>query len=206
MAPVDRPKPFKWVGGNLALDFTNTVDWDGEVPIEGDLLPTFDRLAAWSREAGLLSDAEEVRLNAQEPEQQAKTGALERAWELRSTIHAVFAAVAHGNAPAAQPLRRLNQFLVDVPARVAVESPAPTFAWTWPIAGDRADGMLPPIAWSAARLLTSADLAHLSICANDSCGWLFIDTSRRHNRKWCEMGVCGNRAKARRFQARQRKA
>jgi predicted RNA-binding Zn ribbon-like protein len=31
---------------------------------------------------------------------------------------------------------------------------------------------------------------------------LFLDTSRNHTRRWCDMKVCGNRMKARRFQAR----
>ena len=29
------------------------------------------------------------------------------------------------------------------------------------------------------------------------CGWLFLDTSRSGNRRWCDMRTCGNRAKAR---------
>ena len=53
-------------------------------------------------------------------------------------------------------------------------------------------------------LLTSPELDLVRSCANDACGWLFIDTSRKHNRKWCEMGVCGNRAKARRFYERKK--
>jgi len=64
--------------------------------------------------------------------------------------------------------------------------------------------VLHPVAWAASQLLVSPELQHVNACANERCGWMFVDTSRKHNRKWCEMGVCGNRAKARRFYQRRR--
>jgi predicted RNA-binding Zn ribbon-like protein len=36
------------------------------------------------------------------------------------------------------------------------------------------------------------------VCAAEDCGWLFLDTSKNHTRRWCSMKSCGNRAKARR--------
>ncbi len=54
---------------------------------------------------------------------------------------------------------------------------------------------------SALRLLCE-DGERLKICAN--CGWLFLDRSRNHSRVWCDMTVCGNRAKARRHYHRER--
>jgi len=41
------------------------------------------------------------------------------------------------------------------------------------------------------------------MCAADDCAWVFLDTSKNHSRRWCDMKACGNRAKARRFNARQ---
>ncbi len=35
----------------------------------------------------------------------------------------------------------------------------------------------------------------LKVCADDECAWAFYDSSRARTGKWCEMGVCGNRAK-----------
>ena len=43
----------------------------------------------------------------------------------------------------------------------------------------------------------------MKICGN--CGWLFIDRSKNKSRTWCDMAVCGNRAKANRhYQRRER--
>ncbi len=84
-------------------------------------------------------------------------------------------------------------------------STTPIFEWAWPTAAGDLTSMLWPVAWSASQLLTSPELARVKTCANERCGWLFIDSSRKHNRKWCQMGVCGNRAKARRFYERQKR-
>jgi predicted RNA-binding Zn ribbon-like protein len=61
-------------------------------------------------------------------------------------------------------------------------------------------------AHSALRLMakcqSGADADRLKICAN--CGWLFLDQSRNRSRVWCDMTVCGNRAKASRHYYRNR--
>jgi predicted RNA-binding Zn ribbon-like protein len=54
-----------------------------------------------------------------------------------------------------------------------------------------------PVAFSAARLLEGADLEHLKACGG--CGRLFLDASRNHSRRWCDMEGCGNREKQRRW-------
>ncbi|HEY3607042.1 MAG TPA: CGNR zinc finger domain-containing protein [Pseudonocardiaceae bacterium] len=53
-----------------------------------------------------------------------------------------------------------------------------------------------------ARLLLTGEVQRLKRCAEDSCGWVFWDTSKNHSRRWCSMRICGNRAKARRYAAR----
>jgi len=44
----------------------------------------------------------------------------------------------------------------------------------------------------------------LKHCNNPQCRFLFMDRSARQNRRWCDMAVCGNRAKAGRFRRRHR--
>src|SRR5262245_61775601 len=44
----------------------------------------------------------------------------------------------------------------------------------------------------------------LRICQGPNCSWLFIDSSKADRRRWCDMAVCGNAAKSRRFYARSR--
>jgi predicted RNA-binding Zn ribbon-like protein len=54
---------------------------------------------------------------------------------------------------------------------------------------------------STAEFLTSDQMHQLRSCGNPECRWLFVDTSKNHTRRWCDMKVCGNRMKARRFKA-----
>ncbi len=58
---------------------------------------------------------------------------------------------------------------------------------------------------SALMLATHPEPQRLKICAN--CEWLFLDRSRNRSRMWCDMAVCGNRAKAKRhYHRRQEEA
>jgi predicted RNA-binding Zn ribbon-like protein len=50
-------------------------------------------------------------------------------------------------------------------------------------------------------LMTGERLQALRECGNPECRWLFLDTSKNHTRRWCDMKICGNRMKARRFKA-----
>ena len=59
------------------------------------------------------------------------------------------------------------------------------------------------IDWPTRRYSCSAHLDVARIGACDGCGWLFLDTSRAHARRWCSMSVCGVRHKMRRYHQRQ---
>ena len=98
--------------------------------------------------------------------------------------------------------RALNAVLAQALAQLRVVNTGEVFAWDW--AGDdpTLDRMLWPIAQSAADLLTSDELGSVKQCSG--CSWLFVDRSRNHSRRWCDMRVCGNRAKARRYYERHR--
>ncbi len=65
--------------------------------------------------------------------------------------------------------------------------------------------MLGPISLSAMTTLLQADLTRIKQCQGEKCGWLFLDTTKNKSRRWCEMEVCGNRAKQKRLAERTRK-
>jgi predicted RNA-binding Zn ribbon-like protein len=68
--------------------------------------------------------------------------------------------------------------------------------------GDEVDCALAELADPLVRAIGSADATKARICANETCRWVFYDSSRAHQRRWCEMSSCGNRAKAARHRAR----
>jgi predicted RNA-binding Zn ribbon-like protein len=50
-----------------------------------------------------------------------------------------------------------------------------------------------------AAAMADGSWTRLKACRSDTCQFAFIDTSRNRSRQWCDMAVCGNREKARRF-------
>jgi len=55
---------------------------------------------------------------------------------------------------------------------------------------------------AVAEAMADGSLARLKACRADDCKWAFIDTARNRTRQWCDMAVCGNREKARRYRSR----
>jgi predicted RNA-binding Zn ribbon-like protein len=79
------------------------------------------------------------------------------------------------------------------------------FEWRFDNAPNDFESVLWPIARSAAELLASDDLKYMRACASKTCEWLFLDESKNHRRRWCDMTKCGNRAKFQRFYQRRKK-
>ena len=141
--------------------------------------------AAWLAEAGLapagraLGEDDRLRLV-----------------DLREALRAVL--VDHHDPEAAAALDRLGR---GAPLVVA-----------W---GEDGSARLVPAADGVARVVAKllSIVAHaqaagtwtrLKACASESCRWAFYDDTRNRSRNWCSMRVCGNRAKARSYRARQR--
>ncbi|MEV0585063.1 CGNR zinc finger domain-containing protein [Nonomuraea sp. NPDC050310] len=59
------------------------------------------------------------------------------------------------------------------------------------------------VAW--ATLVLTGQIHRLKRCAEHTCRGAFWDSSKNHSRRWCSMRLCGNRTKARRYAARQRR-
>ncbi len=76
------------------------------------------------------------------------------------------------------------------------------FGWKWVGIDHQLDSLLWPVAKTATELLVSDNLTRVKRC--DGCSWLFLDTTRDARRRWCDMKLCGNRAKARRHYDRKR--
>jgi predicted RNA-binding Zn ribbon-like protein len=65
-----------------------------------------------------------------------------------------------------------------------------------------AGGALGGVLAAVASAMADGSWERLKACRSDSCRWAFIDNARNHSRQWCDMKVCGNRAKARAFRER----
>ena len=68
--------------------------------------------------------------------------------------------------------------------------------------GDAFAGLMIPVVDSAADSLVLGELARVRRCADARCHRVFVDTTKNGLRRWCDMGTCGNRAKAARHRAK----
>jgi predicted RNA-binding Zn ribbon-like protein len=194
------------IGEQPCLIFANTVGGSRQT-VEREYLNDYADLLAWSRHAGLITASEAQRLLAEAARRPLEAAQVfERAIFLRETIYRIFSAVAAGGAPEMADLEILNEALAEVLVNLQVTPTETGFTWSWRSEPAALDSMLWPVVRSAGELLTSAQLHRVRECAGDTCSWLFIDTSRNHSRRWCDMNDCGNRAKAKRHYARSRLA
>ncbi len=211
-SPVERESQpvtpeFDLSGGRLCLDFANTLG--GHRPdAPREYLGTYADLIAWGRQAGALSEEQARLLLARAERRSADASAtLARARALREAIYQLFAAVAAGAPADPADLDTLQAELSTALARARLVPGEGAFAWDWVGEEGALDRMLWPVARSAADLLTSGgELTTVRECGSRTCSWLFLDTSKNHSRQWCDMRVCGNREKARRYYERRKAA
>jgi predicted RNA-binding Zn ribbon-like protein len=195
---------FDFTGGLLCLDFTNTVDDRPDIHPQEHLNSYYD-LVSWGQQAQVLAEREAQQLleeAARRPEE--ATSVLKRALEVRETIFRIFKSVSEDVVPEEDDLVSLSAAVAD--AQVHARIVPKTGGFDWDCSGDanELDRMLWPVVRSAADLLTSDELDDIRVCASETCNWLFMDTSKNHSRRWCDMKSCGNRAKARRFYGRKK--
>ena len=201
--PVGPALPFEFTGGNPCLDFANTVD-DRASDHPQERLTDYGRLVQWGVEAGVLTGktGQRLRLLASAAPGNALT-ALRDAIRLRDTTFEIFSHVALGRAIPGPALARLDEFLRRAAAHAHLVHAKRSVTSEWIDPERHLDAMLWPVSRAAAELLTGAEIDSVRQCASETCSWLFLDRSKNHRRRWCDMKICGNRDKARRYYKRQ---
>jgi predicted RNA-binding Zn ribbon-like protein len=172
---------FEWTahrfsGGLLALDLVNTVVCRGDPERRADRFAEAENIdgfaAAAARYRADESDATQYAAPADVAEREALLG-------LREAVNGWLR-------PQAEGLADSGEALAGLFAAASVCSESAMSSGAMPLG--RAAAV------SAMRLFDPAIRARTKICPG--CDWLFIDHSKNQSRLWCDMAVCGNRAKA----------
>lgn len=199
---------FDLSGGHPALDLVNSLDnrFSSQGPTE--LLNGYEDLLRFMAQSRLL-DASQVQFLSRTAKPAAAARAVRATRELRETLATILYAALEGRAPSEAELLGLQHYFQAAGRHRELvwrggtnEERPPGAQWQW--GRFVRDCELPVwiLAQSASDLVLSSALQRMRACDADTCRWLFLDTSKNASRRWCNMRVCGNRMKARRFQER----
>jgi predicted RNA-binding Zn ribbon-like protein len=193
--------------GHPALEFTNTVgNHASQHPHE--TLSSYEDLLAWAKRVGLLREEQVQALRHKAATQyRGADMVLRQSLELREALYRIVVAQTKGKSPAEDDLAILNSALASAMAGAQIARRSGKFEWQWNFDENTLEAPLWLLALAASDLLTSEIYPRVGQCADeDGCGWLFIDTTKNHSRRWCDINDCGNRAKQRRYQKRTRRS
>ena len=204
--PPSRAGAVALIAGDLALNFANSESGRG-FPTHQDHLQAPAHVADWLEHAGALdaSTATELRV-AVAADPAFAEALLAEARRLRDDVHSVAAAIAHRAGPPAAALDDLAALHAHWLTAAKLAPEGSRLAWRWRFADAPLAAALGPVALAAVSLVAERDPQRIKECGGVACGWLFYDETKNNRRRWCEMEVCGNRAKQRRHAARGRAA
>jgi predicted RNA-binding Zn ribbon-like protein len=202
--PPSRAGSLDLIADDLALDFANTESGRG-FPSHENHLREAEHVAQWLKHAKALP-AEDADWLKGEVSRRADLAAdlMTQAIALREAIHNIGAALGRRAKPPAASLADLSAVHARCVAKAALAPGVLSCRWRWSVRAAPVEAALGPIALAAVKLFTEGDFHRIRECGGHACGWLFYDRSKNNRRRWCEMEVCGNRAKQRRLAARRR--
>jgi predicted RNA-binding Zn ribbon-like protein len=179
----------------------NTLAWRVRESGTEELLESYEDLLSFCEQTRLL-DANRTRRIVRWTAT-AAARELANARQLREAAADVLYAAIDGHSPATASIKRLEASFRSAHEHQQLSWTASGMAWRLP--DDNTDNR--PrwlLALSIEALLVSGEMSKIRACDNPDCRWLFLDTSKNHTRRWCDMKICGNRMKARRFKALHR--
>ncbi len=180
-----------------SLDFVNTLEHSENG--DRDDLPSLPVAADWLVARGALREQDRTLVGMGT----GSDAGLEQVRRLRAALREVVDATVAQRQPDGSALKLVNRTLEAEPAAELVAAPDGV-AVVHGRAADPLTDALAHLVEPVVAALADGRPDRLRVCANDSCRWVFFDTSPTGRRRWCDMSTCGNRAKARRHRARAR--
>jgi len=188
-----------------AIRFVNTVAWRLRASPE-ERLSSPEALLEWLGTNGIGYKTALEELSEAWRSRPAEGAVFyEMAIRFREAIYDILIAKMRGNEPLQPTLGLFNELLTSPRPGLRLEWDRNALVWSMRHGRASPLDLLGPIAFSASELMTGSKAGKVRQCEDDrGCGWLFVDESRSQRRRWCSMGDCGNRAKARRHYQRVR--
>jgi predicted RNA-binding Zn ribbon-like protein len=202
---MNTANPAIFVADSPGLDFLNSIATPVDTPI--DWIGDGAGLVAWLRQARIVPAQTLDRIEQNTTPKVLDSVAVQarelREWLRRFVVKHRGHPLAVRNAQELEPLNALlrqdQSYLQVVVGKEGIHLDA---LRRWP----SAESLLIPIAETIARLISDEDFTYIKACEGHLCTLLFADHTRAHGRRWCSMGICGNRAKVSAHRKRQQAA
>jgi len=196
-------REYELIAAHPVLDLVNTLDWRFRDGNSEELLDSYRNLLRFLEQSEQLTPAQTGRM-ARGVSGKDTSRIVEAVRELREAVAEVLYAMLDRRKPTAASIKTLEACFKAVSKHQSLSWSDSGLIWDWPLIASSPDLPLWILSLSASKLLTSNEIEKIRACDNPECRWLFLDTSKNHTRRWCDMKICGNRMKARRFKAQHR--
>jgi len=190
------------VGGHPALDLANTVSWRLDPSRRVDRLTSFEQLTDWTRSVTEV-DVGALEVGPLDPADGTVTRALASVRQLRDAFTGLLDCQLAGRPLTDEDRRVVEAFWRHAVGRSRLGTELPM---RWGAAVTTPSSLVDALALLVGGFLSSGDVPLLRRCAGEGCGWLFLDRTRNHSRRWCDPADCGNRTRVRRYTERQSRA
>ncbi|WP_299477903.1 ABATE domain-containing protein [uncultured Roseibium sp.] len=207
MSEPKNPPPIL-IADHPALDFLNSVGAPHGTQIEW--ISDGTALLSWMTAAGLLSEAEASGIAERtSPNDLDETAAHAR--ELREWFRDLIVRQdgLSGWQLAPDEIDLIGRILSKGTYRFQLQPGDPDEAQLQLSSGyetTKAEDLLVPIAHQIAALLSETDCRLTRNCGGPTCTFWFSDITKNKKRRWCDMKICGNRAKTAAFRERKKQA
>lgn len=205
---------WRFVAGNLCLDFVNTTNRRVPVPQnplltrpDEECLLDYGRLLDWARAAGCLEPQAVKHLTQTALRDRALAQRVwRRAMVLREALYEIAVSVVERTLADERALSVLNREVGIARDHLVIAARKGELVESFQGQPWELSRPLWPIALSAAQFFVRGVTRRLKRCPGSGCDWLFIDVTKNGSRTWCSMADCGNRSKVTRYRMRRRKA
>ncbi len=169
---------------DLVREFINTAELDEDQ----DLLDDLTGLRSWFVDKGLLGASSRVT-----------EANLRQTIDFRESLRDILSAHTAGIVSTGA-VRLLDAAVKKIPMRLRVDDTG----WVRvAAAGKDFDGALGELLARVYEAMEDGSWQRMKACSDETCRWAFFDHSKNRSAHWCNMAVCGNRAKVNAFRQRQ---
>lgn len=185
-------------GGHIALNFINTVKKDSKGN-HTDCLTNYQTFLKWCSDTQLIDDDTWMELDLEQYCYQKEAAmSFSHAITLRKYMYEIIHCLMNGLAVHSSVLNCVNDYAIEMRKHMRYQMwDDGQIKLVWHNVNEELDLPFWIVLHASIALLTSNSIKNIKKCP--ICDSLFLDGSRSNNRVWCNIKLCGNQQKNRKY-------